>query len=223
MSNIENKYVAFCDILGFSNSVISEFEEIAERYNQFKEEVKGHGFLSLKISIYSDSIMIVGNDLIEVCQVVQILLWTTLRYDWIVRGGIGFGKHWKESDDNNLYVVSEALVKAVTIEKTIKHPIIAISDEINLGLEYWIHGFTNTVFDLPIIHYDNMNIVNPFNNYWFASAEIKLTKKKNEHVEHASKYEYLLKLIEDIKACKEFVPKSIIDDLLEKKLIEKTD
>jgi hypothetical protein len=164
----------------------------------------------------------VGDKLVDVAKTVQTLLWRTLRYNWVVRGGIAYGKHWKESDENNLYVVSEALVKAVTIEKTIKHPIIAISNEIKLGLEYWLYGFNHSVFDLPIIHYDNSNIVNPFNNYWFKSAELKLNELKSKHAKHADKYEYFLKMIEDIKNHKEFVPKYIIDDLLEKKVIRKS-
>ncbi len=84
----------------------------------------------------------------------------------------------------------------------------------------WIHGFVKKIFDLPIIHYDNMNIINPFNNYWFKSAEIILTHLKIKHPEHNDKHNYLLEMIEAIKKSKEFVPRNIIDDLLSKKIIK---
>jgi hypothetical protein len=217
---IENKYVAFCDILGFSNSVINEFDKVIAIYKDFRNEIDKYDFFKLKISIYSDSILIMSDDIIEITKAVQILLWRALSYGWIIRGGIAYGKHWKESDENNLFIVSEALVKAVNIEKTIKHPIIVISDEIDLGLEYWQLGFEYSVFDLPIINYNNQNIVNPFNNYWFKSAEIKLNELKNIYVSHSHKYEYLLEIIEAIKTNQEFIPQSIIDYLLEQKVIE---
>lgn len=123
---IENKYVAFCDILGFSNSVTTQFENVVIIYQDFISEIKKHDFSELKISVYSDSILIIGDNIIKIAEAVQVLLWTTLRYDWIVRGGISYGKHWKESNENNLFIVSEALVKAVNIEKSVSHPIIVI-------------------------------------------------------------------------------------------------
>lgn len=223
MEEIENKYVAFCDILGFSNSVTNEFDSLITGYKEFRDEINKYDFLKVKISIYSDSIIIVSDNLMHIAEALQILLMTLLRYNWIVRGGIAYGKHWKESDNNNLYVVSEALVKAVNIEKTIKHPIIVVSSEIDLGLEYWIHGSTRRVFDLPIIHYNDLNIVNPFNNYWFLSAQTRLLKLKEEHMEHAHKYDYLLELAEAINDSRTFVPDTIIQFLLKEGAIKKND
>jgi hypothetical protein len=219
---MENKFVAYCDILGFSNLVLNQFDSTILIYRDFKEEITKKHYENIMISIYSDSILIEGYNLIEVAQSVQILLWTTLRYNWIVRGGLAFGKHWKESDENNLLIVSEGLVKAVGIEKKIRHPIVVVSDEIELGLDYWINGFKYSIFDLPIIHYDNINIVNPFNNYWFQSAEIKLNELKSKYLEHSSKYEYLLTMINNIKNFKEFVPQDIIEELVHLGVIKKT-
>jgi len=221
MEAFEYKFVAYCDILGFSNAVSAEFENTVMIYRQFKEELKmSEIFKEVEISVVSDSIMIVGDKLIKVAEAVQMLiLWTASRKEWLVRGGIAYGKHWKQIDGSNILIVSEALVKAVNIEKTIKHPVITISDEISLGLEYWGHAFGNSVFNLPIINYDNNNIVNPFNNYWFKSAEIILHQLKSKHHEHSSKYDYLLKLIDAVKKNECFVPQPLINDLLEKGLI----
>ncbi len=221
MGKVENKYVAYCDILGFSEIVSNDFGKAISIYHDFKKDLDGFNLIGLKISVYSDSIIIVGDKLIDVAVITQLLVWRTLGHNWLIRGGIAYGKHWGESDENNLFVVSEALVKAVEIERTIKYPIIAISDEISIGIDYWINGFVHKVFDLPIIHYNDLNIVNPFNNYWFKSAEIMLFRLKDSYPEHNDKHNYLLEMIEAIKKSKEFVPKNIIEDLLEKNIIKR--
>ncbi len=212
---LTNKYVAFCDLLGFSNAVLTDFDKTADIYKEFREEVsKKKTLFKIELGVYSDSIIIVGDDLIQVAQTAQILQWTTLRHGWLVRGGIAHGKHWKESDANNLYIVSEALVKAVSIEKKIKHPIIAIDSDILLDLKYWIYAFNYSVFDLPIIHYNEQNIIMPFNNYWFKSAEIIVKDLKHQFPDHKFKYDYLLKLIESIKNGDVFIPQTVIDELI---------
>jgi hypothetical protein len=217
--NIDNTYVAFCDILGFSSNVKADFENTIAIYREFKKQVHMKGAIDANISVYSDSIIIEGDSLLKVCHAAQLLLWTTLRHGWIVRGGVAYGKHWKEADESNLFIVSEALVKAVDIEKYVEHPVIALSEEISLGLEYWHLGFQHTVFDLPIIHWDKRNIINPFNNYWFASAVINLRRIKESNPLHKNKYDYLLKLVEAIDSNECFIPQPIIDDLLKQKLI----
>lgn len=221
LGNIENKYVAYCDILGFSNFVLTDFDKVFSIYRDFKKELDGLNLVGLKTSVYSDSIIIVGDKLVDVAKTTQLLVWRTLGHNWLIRGGIAYGKHWRESDENNLFIVSEALVKAVEIEKKIKYPIIAISNEISIGIDYWINGFVHEVFDLPIIHYNDLNIVNPFNNHWFKSAEIMLSNLKNNYPEHSEKHNYLLDIIDSIKKSKEFVPRSIIDFLLERNIIGK--
>ncbi|HXS37260.1 MAG TPA: hypothetical protein VN721_11215 [Flavipsychrobacter sp.] len=221
---IGNKYVAFCDILGFSNLVLNEFDKTIRIYRDFRIEIdKRNELIGILVSVYSDSIIIVDDDLMKVAEAAQLLQWTTLRHGWLVRGGIGYGKHWKESNNNNLFIVSEALVKAVNIEKSIKYPVIAIDSGIKIGLEYWLHGFVHSVFDLPIIHHLSTTIINPFNNYWFKSAEIKLKKLRSCNENHIHKYDYLLELIEAINLRQSFLPQEIIDDLLNKNLIEKID
>jgi hypothetical protein len=223
MENFEYKYVAYCDILGFSNAVINNFDKTISVYREFKNVIIGRSdMFDVEVLIVSDSIMIVGEKLMTVAQATQLLiLWTCSQKEWLIRGGIAYGKHWKEHDGNNTLIVSEALVKAVNIEKTIRNPIVLISEEISLGLEYWIHGFGNSVFDLPIIHYNNNNIINPFNKAWFRSAEIILCYLKETYPEYITKYEYLLELIEAVKRNECFIPAVIINDLLEKKLIQK--
>lgn len=222
--DVENKYVAFCDILGFSDAVTNRFDEVIELYAKFKEKLAGYPELSLlKTSIYSDSIIIVGDRLIDVAKTVQILLWHTLLNGWIIRGGIGYGKHWLQSDENNLLVVSQALVNAVNIEKAIKIPVIAISNDIPLTFEdYWKFAFVTDFFLFPIIHHKGVNIINPFNQYWFNSAETNFNKLKEKYPEQSEKYNYLLGLVKAKKENESFVPQIILDDLLAKGMIGKS-
>lgn len=202
MNETEKKYVAFCDILGFSNAVINQFDETILIYKELKNELvrrKDSGVYNLELSVYSDSILIVSDDLYKLCTAVQILLWTTLKNRFLVRGGIAYGRHWENRNTNNLLVVSEALVKAVNIEKTVKHPVIKIDDDIEIDFGYWGLGFENTVFNLPIIHYDSMNIVTPFNNYFGYTAIVILNEIKEKFPEHKLKPEYLITLMSHIK------------------------
>lgn len=224
MSKFENKYLAFCDIMGFKNQVLNNFGLTHEIYQEF---INGLGFKEIykevEISMYSDSIIVVGNDLFRVCEAVQILQSMTLRRKWLVRGGIAYGRHWKKSDKNNLFVVSEALVKAVLIENTIKHPIICISSEITIEMNYWFWCIPRSKFDYPIIHYKGNNIVNPFHNYYFKSAEIDLNIMKNDKPEYSDKYDYIINMMDEIRANQTFIPEKVIQELLDKKMIEKKD
>lgn len=218
MISIGKKYVAFCDILGFSNAVLNQFDTTIEIYRELKKELDGmkkSGVYDLEVSVYSDSILIVSDDLYLLCDAVQILLWTTLRNRFLVRGGIAYGRHWEERNTNNLLVVSEALVKAVTIEQTVQHPVIKVHDDIEIEFSYWGLGFEHSVFDLPIIHYNEMNIVNPFNNYFANSAVDILKEIKEKFPEYKVKPEYLLTLINDIKKEKiAFISPAFIEFLL---------
>ena len=58
------KYVGFCDVLGFSSAVLSDFDAAVAVYQQFRSDIRNWYFASrAKVSVYSDSILIVGDDL----------------------------------------------------------------------------------------------------------------------------------------------------------------
>ena len=58
------RYVAFCDVLGFSNAVEQRFEHTISVYAEFMKRMRDWPFPEkAEISIYSDSILIVSDEL----------------------------------------------------------------------------------------------------------------------------------------------------------------
>ncbi len=210
------KYVAYCDILGFSNTVLSDFENTVSLYKEFSKSV---GMSSLVLgdttmSIYSDSIIIVGQELPNVLFAVKQLYWFALTHGWLIRGGVAFGKHWEESEGRNLFVVSEALVKAATIEKNVKLPIIKVSDEIRSDLINWV-PVSDDILDAHLLYFDNTAFVNPFNRYWFNSAGINLMKLLEKHPSHSEKYLWFLSLMDAVSRQEALYPEEILVQLNE--------
>ena len=210
------KYVAFCDVLGFSSAVLNSFETAITVYRQFSDKIRSWPFPSKAIiSVYSDSIIVVGEELPSVLHTVQALHWAALLHDWLIRGGIAYGRYWKETEGENLFVVSDALVRAVAIEKSVNIPAVAISDEINLGIEAWVPRFQHGILGAPLLFFEGRIIVNPFNRYWFASALIRVKTLINSHIGHKEKYEWFLRLAEAVSRDDVLVPESALVRMLE--------
>ncbi len=226
-TQIENRYVAFCDILGFSKSVINDFDVTLELYKELTKKLSDlEDFDDVNISIYSDSILVTGIDLIPVLNTVKTLLWFCLAEDLLIRGGIGYGKYWEERDANNFYIVSEGLIKAVEIEKTVGLPVIAISDDIELGLEYWIPRFkndtgVNPIFNMPLVHYDGNTFVNPLNPFWNYSAKIKTKALLKKFPDHCDKYNWLLDFYSVINKNSLLIPEEVFNKFLQLGIIKR--
>lgn len=209
------KYVGFCDVLGFSSAVINDFDATIALYQQFRSDVKKWPFTSkAKVSVYSDSILVVSEELPAVVNTIVALNWAALLQDWLIRGGIAYGRHWEVKEDGNLFVVSEALVKAVALEKSVKVPAVVVSEEILLGVEAWIPRFEHGPFKAPLLHFDGRSLVNPFNEYWFVSAAMRTKRLLELHPQHCEKYEWFLSLIEAIKKDEILVPDAALAEML---------
>lgn len=226
-NTIKNKYVAFCDILGFSNSVLNDFEQTLYIYRELKDSVKNViGDDVVSVRVYSDSIIIIGDDLYPVINTARTACWLCLLKDLIIRGGIAYGKYWEEKDGENFYIVSEGLIKAVQIEKSIKHPIIAISEEIELNYRYWLGRFRNDTNVRPIIntallYYNNIALVNPVNAYWFNSAIMRLAELAVKFPNHSEKYHWLQDLISSIDNDDLLIPNDVYDFMLKERIVVK--
>ena len=81
---------------------------------------------------------------------VQSLWFATLTQDWLIRGGIAYGKYWEDRSNGNLFVVSDALVRAVRLESTIKVPGVVLSPEIEVPLSAWVTRFRDGPFSAPL-------------------------------------------------------------------------
>lgn len=210
------KYVGFCDVLGFSAAVLNNFDATIALYQQFRQDVRGWPFpAKAKVSVYSDSILVVGDELPPVLHTIVALQWAALTQDWLVRGGVAYGRYWEEKEDGNLFVVSDAIVRAVALEKSVKVPAVALSEDIALGIEAWVPRFEYGVFKAPLLFFDGRTIVNPFNSYWFASAVLRARRLLTEHPSHKEKYEWFLLLAEAVARDDVLVPEPALARMLE--------
>lgn len=216
------KYVAFCDVLGFANAVQDRFEETMDIYEQFAQLMKNWPISDqVEVCVYSDSILIVSDELGPLLTTVQNLSFATLANNLLIRGGVAYGKYWERKEKGNLYVVSDALVRAVKLESNIKIPGVGFSSEVELPIQAWLPHFYESVFTSPVLHFRGINVVNPFNHFWFASAKNRVAMMLERFPEHSAKYEWFLDLAASIDNSDLMVPQQVVDQLLAEGVIER--
>ena len=102
--DIRMRYVAFCDVLGFSNAVQDRFDETISIYAEFMKLMRSLPMPEkAEVSIYSDSILIVADDLPSILHAVKTLLFVILMQDWMIRGGIAYGRYWEKRENGHLF------------------------------------------------------------------------------------------------------------------------
>jgi len=212
---IENKYVAFCDVLGFSYAVENHFDATIQLYRELADRIeKGPFDEKVSVSVYSDSILMVCDNLAPLLYAVQSLWFVTLTQDWMIRGGLAYGRYWEDRSRGSLLVVSDALVRAVRLESTVKVPGVVLSPEVEVPLAAWYARFRDGPFSAPLLHFDGKNVVNPFNRYWFASARMRVSQLWEKSPQHAEKYDWFLRLSDQLEADELLVPQSAVDEML---------
>jgi hypothetical protein len=206
----EKKYVAFLDILGFGNQVVNEFEKTIEVYQRVLNSLRALNIFDLGVStqIYSDSILFACSELYPIVMVVQAAQWQTLFCDCLVRGGIGYGDHLEVMDGKNYFVISQALVHAVQIEKTIKRPCVAFHDSVKIPSKYWNAEIPPVV--RGVVHFDGISLVSPLTFFWGTSAITRAYGLAEDYPEHKDKYEWFIKLCEAILNGNPLVPQNFV-------------
>lgn len=203
---VGEKYVGYVDILGFSSKVLKNFEKSLET---FESVLKASGDVKesnpeVEIRIYSDSYLLISDSLPRVVAATQGLLMQTLFNDYLVRGGIAYGKHVDTAQPPHLFMVSEAVVKAATIEKTVKYPCVALHPDIDIQDEWWDPSERN--LDRGVLYFGGLIIVNPCNRMWGASSATRIRQLLDAHPEHREKYEWFLELNQAIFSPVPMVP-----------------
>lgn len=217
---IPNKYVAFCDVLGFSHAVENAFEETINLYKKFSERISDWPFpQKANVSMYSDSILIVCDELPPLLFAVQGLWFATLTQNWLIRGGIAYGKYWEDRTNGNLFVVSDALVRAVRLESTVKVPAVVLSPEVEIPLGMWVARLSHGPYMAPLLHHDGFSLVNPFNIAWFMSAKNRVQQLKVRFPQHSDKYDWFLSLADQVGANEPLIPQSVLDEMVAKSII----
>jgi hypothetical protein len=205
------RYVAFCDILGFSNRILNDFERTLEAYQRFANLASELPVAEVQLSIYSDAVLETATSLHAILSATQNLWFFALANDLMIRGAIVRGRYWEQRRGNHLLVASDALVRAVKLERSIGIPAVVIADDVEIPDSLWVRRFANNPpVTTPILHFRDRNIVNPFNLFWFKSAAVRGTGLMNENPEHKDKYLWFLALHEAVANNRELVPPDVL-------------
>ena len=198
---VRERYVAFCDVLGFSNAVKKDFVAASKVYVDFINSVRLMEPIGpAEVTVYSDSILVTSDELAPVLSTVKLLWWAALLNDWLIRGGVAYGRVWQHQTGKDLFVVSEPLVKAAQIEKTIRVPAVAVDPSIAIPMELWLPRFASGPLSGSLLHFGGMSIVNPFNPFWFQSAYTRVAQLLEDSPQHSEKYYWFLALAEQVGA-----------------------
>lgn len=222
-NDVETRYVAFCDILGFGSRVLKNFDETLNIYRQFGELLsKAHVFTSdVSLTMYSDSMLVTGTDLAPVLKAVQNLSFLALANNFLIRGGIANGRYWERRQGNDLLVVSDALVRAVKLEASVSVPAVVLADDIEIPDDYWLFQFSdiNAIIHTPLLHFRDRNIVNPFNMFWLHSAGTRAQMLMHESPDNREKYLWFLSLHAAVTERQKLVPEAVVNRFLRDKII----
>ncbi|MEO6919921.1 MAG: hypothetical protein ABI171_13045 [Collimonas sp.] len=217
---IEQKYVAFCDILGFSNSVVAEFDQTLSLYKELGRHITTWEYSDqVNVTMYSDSILITSSELLPLLGTVQLLWFYCLQHNFMLRGGIAFGRYWEDRRDTHLLVVSDALINAVKLEKMVGVPAVVISDDIVIPENYWLERFRNGPYATSLLHFRDRNIVNPFNIMWGSSAAMRANLLMEKSPNYRNKYLWFLALYDALKAGKSLIPETTYQSFIDRGIL----
>ena len=205
----EEQYIAFIDILGFARKVKEEYDDIIEAYENILNDAQLLTVMvpGIRLRIFSDSLMVTSKDLISIISSVNALHHVTLIHNCLIRGGIGYGKHVEVAESGNLYVVSQSLIRAIEIEKSIKNPCVVLHPDIEIPREWWPP--VPNPFLRKLMYYEGNIIVSPFNIMWGESAMTRVSMMLERYPEHHDKFKWFLKLYETVWSAKPLVPPEI--------------
>jgi hypothetical protein len=205
----DTRFVAFCDILGFSNKILTNFEETLRVYREFGRRLSERTMDHVEITMYSDAILITSPHLGRVLAAVQMLWMTALFDDLMIRGAVTRGRYWQLRQGNSLLVASDALVRAVRLEKSVGFPAVVIADDIDIPDDWWLLRFRDGPLVTSILHFRDRNIVNPFSRYWFQSACTRASQLMKASPEHRDKYLWFLALHDAVNMDRELIPPDV--------------
>jgi hypothetical protein len=205
----ETRYVAFCDILGFSDRILNNFDGTLQAYREFADMMANPVVEEAQTTIYSDAILITGASLVKVLSAVQSVWFFALTHNLMIRGALTKGRYWEERRDNHLFVVSDALVRSVKLERSVGVPAVVVADDVEIPDNYWLLRFRNGPFGTPLLHFRDRNIVNPFNIMWGVSAASRARELMNENPAHKDKYLWFLALHKAVADGQELIPPDI--------------
>jgi len=218
---LDTRYVGFCDILGFSNRILGDFNKTLEIYKHFGKSLSSLPTKDVQVTMYSDAVLITGKSLGRVLSSVQSLWFAALLHDLMIRGAITKGRYWEQREGGHLFVASDALVRAVKLERSIGVPAVFVADDVEIPDELWLLRFHAGLFATPLLHFRDRNIVNPFNPTWFRSAAVRALQLMEGSPSHKDKYLWFLALHKAVAASQELIPADVLTRFLRNGVLKK--
>lgn len=126
------RYVAFVDILGFARRVELGFLDCLGVCRNVLNDV-AHVWRShpgVKLQVVSDGFILASDDLAALVRLMRALLASILARGCLARSGIGVGTHIAATTGGNTYIVSQGLVQAMRLGKSVGYPCVAIHDAV---------------------------------------------------------------------------------------------
>jgi hypothetical protein len=140
------RYVAFCDILGFSDRILNDFNATQKAYQEFASLMSNPVIDEVTTTMYSDAILMTGESLGKILSAVQSVWFFALAQNLMIHGAVTQGRYWEQRSGHHLCVVSDALVRVVKLERSVGVPAVLIADDVEIPDKYWLLRFANGPF-----------------------------------------------------------------------------
>ena len=205
---VSGKYCGFIDILGFSNAIQNDLPRVLSLYEELLEDANWIQSQStvVRVSIYSDSFVLVSPDLGPLISSARSLLFFLLFKRCHFRGGIAYGDHAEGEKAGTRFIVSAGISKAVALEKSVKWPCVALHSDLEIPDEAWVASAR------ALLYFDRLRLVNPFNVGWYRTAGTRVMGMAREHPQHMAKYDWFMRLHE-AHAKERLIPPDVLERL----------
>lgn len=124
----------------------------------------------------------------------------------MILGAVTQGRYWEQRSGRHLFVVSDALVRAVKLERSVGVRAVVIADDVEIPDKYGLLRFASGPFGTPSLHFRDRYIVNPFNMMWGQSAASRARQLMRESPTHRDKYLWFLALHKAVVDNLELIP-----------------
>lgn len=206
--SVRGQYCGFIDILGFGDATQNDLPAVMSLYEELLEKVEWLQVAKapVRVSVYSDSFVLVSPELAPLISCARRLLFMLLFENCLFRGAIAYGDHVEGEKGGTRFIISAGISKAVAFEKKVKWPCVALHPDLEIPDEAWADNYRY------LLYFDGLRIVNPFNIVWYRSAGTRVLGMAKDHPEHMAKYDWFMRLHE-AHAKQRLIPEDVLDRL----------
>jgi hypothetical protein len=206
--SVSGQYCGFVDILGFGDATQNDLPSVLSLYEELldKTEWLQASRPPVRVSVYSDSFVLISPDLAPLIMCVRSLQFHLLFENCLFRGALAYGDHAEGEKAGARFIISAGVSKAAALEKKIKWPCVALHPDLEIPDYAWADP------NRYLLYFDGLRIVNPFNVMWYRSAGNRVRQMAKEHPEHIEKYDWFMRLFEAV-AEEPLIPEDVLERL----------